>query len=158
MTLPTENPIVMKRISFHLKLRKVLQHLEEHMSQPVHLKDAAAVACMEKTAFSRFFSHSVGMSFHEFLLAWRVRKAIDLMTTSDCTLSEISDAVGFETLVNLERAFKKLVGCAPSRYRKRIPTDRSLWPRNCGSGRGIWGRERCTSSRGALGRTATVNP
>lgn len=130
MILPTKNPIVMKRLNFHLRLRKVLQHLEEHSSQPIHLEDAADVACMEKTAFSKFFSHSVGLSFHEFLLAWRVQKAVELMTASDCTLSEISDAVGFETLVTLERAFKRFVGCTPSKYRKRMLTRQGILGRN----------------------------
>lgn len=120
MMLPIENPIFVKRINFHLRLRKVLAHLEEHLGQSIHLQDAAAIACMEKTAFSKFFHRAVGLTFHEFILAWRVQKAAELMAKSDYTLSEISDAVGFESLVSLERAFMRFFGCTPSKYREKI--------------------------------------
>jgi AraC-like DNA-binding protein len=130
MMLPIDNPIVVKRLNFHLRLRKVVSYLEEHLGESIHLHDASAIACMEKTAFSKFFRRTVGLSFHEFVLAWRVKKAVELMTQSDYTLSEISDAVGFETLVSLEPAFKRFFGCSPSRYRKQILTRQGILARN----------------------------
>lgn len=129
MKLPLEDPTIMHRVFFHLRLRRVIGHLEENPSQTFHLEDAAHIACMERTAFSKFFSQAVGLGFHEFVLAWRVGKATELMTLSDRSLSEIGYDVGFQNLVTFERAFKKFCGCTPSVYRERMLKKRGLIPR-----------------------------
>lgn len=120
MWLPSEDPIIIHRLNFHWRLRKVLTFLEEHRSSRVSLGDAASVACMEKSAFSKFFSRAVGIQFHQFVLAWRVQQAKSLMIRSDMSLTEIAYEVGFQRLETFERAFRKFCGCVPSRYRLEL--------------------------------------
>jgi AraC-like DNA-binding protein len=119
-SLPLDDPAIMRRINFHLRLRRVMDYIEHHPDLTIDLQNAATVACMERTAFSKFFHRSVGLRFHEFLLAWRVQRAARLMLESDSSLSEIAYGVGFQSLVTFERAFKKFAGCVPSQYRDRL--------------------------------------
>lgn len=120
MGLPSEDAVVMRRIDFHLPLRKFCRYLQENPDQPIHLAAAARVACMEKTAFSRFFRRATGVKFHDFVLSWRVQRAIELMTLSDRSLTEIAFESGFQNLATFDRSFKKFFGCTPFQYRTKL--------------------------------------
>jgi AraC-like DNA-binding protein len=75
---------------------------------------------MEKTAFSRFFTRTVGITFHDFVQQWRVAVAVDRMMTTDNSLTEIAFATGFQSMITFERAFKKLTGMPPSEFRRDL--------------------------------------
>jgi len=108
------------RITYYVRASKVVSHLLAHIDQPMDLKDAARIACMERTAFSKFFARSIGVSFKQFTLSVRIKRAIQYMSESDMSLTEIADAVGFEALGTFERVFKKMNGDTPSSFRKRL--------------------------------------
>lgn len=120
MALPLEDPTIRRRLKFYLRLRKVVKHLENHPGENITLTDAASVACMERTSFSKFFHRAVGLKFHEFVTAWRIQSVIQMMTASDRSISEIAYEAGFQNLASFERAFRKLCGCTPSTYRNKL--------------------------------------
>lgn len=128
MTLPTEDPAIMQRIEFHLRLRRVWQYLEQSNNEHINLATGAEVACMEKTAFSRFFRRATGVSFHDFVLSWRLQRAVHLMADSDQSITEIAFEVGFQNLATFERSFRRFFACCPLRYRTNLLKNRGLIP------------------------------
>jgi AraC-like DNA-binding protein len=74
---------------------------------------------MERTAFSRFFRQRIGITFSEFLRAYRIELAIKRMLTSNASLKEISHSVGFSSFATFERQFKREAGVCPSAFRSR---------------------------------------
>jgi AraC-like DNA-binding protein len=67
--------------------------------------------------FSKYFDD---LSFGDYLRKLRIDKAIQLLTTTDHTLTEIAYLTGFSDQSHFARIFKKFTGKNPSAYRKNI--------------------------------------
>ena len=114
------SPDIWNRVYCHSRLLKLVTHLEQHLSEPMTLAQAADVACMQRTAFSRFFRRVVGMRFRDFLHAFRITRAIPSMTNSDYSITEIAATVGYSDISTFERSFKQLTRMSPREYRKTV--------------------------------------
>ena len=67
--------------------------------------------------FSKYFDD---LSFGDYLRKLRIDKAIQLLTTTDHTLTEVAYLTGFSDQSHFARIFKKVTGKNPSAYRKNI--------------------------------------
>ena len=70
------------------------------------------------TYFRMIFKEITGKPFILYLNELRVYHAIVLIKKSNMNLSEIAYDVGYGEFQNFHRAFKKIIGCSPSAYRK----------------------------------------
>lgn len=68
--------------------------------------------------FSKYFNN---LSFGEYIRKLRIEKAIDLLHTSEHSLSEIAYLTGFSDQSHFTRIFKKYTEKKPSDYRKTVP-------------------------------------
>jgi AraC-like DNA-binding protein len=111
---------VWKRANYYSCIQKTLQYLAGSYNNPIRLSKVAAVACMEKTTFSRTFRQKTGITLHTFIQAYRISQAVNRMEASDCSITEIAFETGFNSLDTFERTFKKIAGITPSQYRLEI--------------------------------------
>ena len=77
----------------------------------------AAVAGMSRTAFALRFKARVGLSPVEYLTRWRMLLAATAMQRPDQTVSSAAYSVGYTSEAAFSTAFKRVMGCAPRRYR-----------------------------------------
>lgn len=113
-------PVISRQAPFEKgRLQKVQSLVEKHYAEPIRLQQAAAVACLEKKYFSKFFRRQVGLGFSQWLAHFRLQKAIQLLSTSDTGISDIAYTVGFQSIRTFERSFKRLTGMSPGEYRKK---------------------------------------
>ncbi len=117
---PFDDPLIQQQLHYHLRLRKLTLHMKAHPSEPLRLEDAAAVVCMEKTAFCKFFKRTIGITFHEFVQQWKIANAVEQMMLSDCTIAELAYGLGFENINTFGRTFKKVTRMTPSAYRRKL--------------------------------------
>ena len=96
------------------RLKKVLAHIEQRLSRQHSLEELATVACLSKSAFSRFFKAHTGETPIEYINRSRVARAAGLLAASDCTVTDAAAAVGFENLSYFTRTFKRYRGVCPS--------------------------------------------
>ena len=115
-----------KRAFYFSCTRRAVEYLQEHFDSHLNLAILAEVACMERTAFSKSFKRKTGTSFRQFLQAYRISQATEIMNRSDYSITEIAYAVGFGTLSTFERAFRKTVGTTPSQYRAEVMRNNGL--------------------------------
>jgi len=113
------SPLVWKRIAYYRRTTRLAEYLEQHPDETITLEEASTIACMQKSSFSRFFSQHIGMTFSDFLSAYRVELAMRAMLKSNLSIKEIAYAVGFNCIATFERHFKKETGMRPSSYRTR---------------------------------------
>jgi AraC-like DNA-binding protein len=126
MLNPFEHPLMSRRLNYYARLRKLSNYLQEHPDGVITLGQAAQIACMERTAFSKFFKRSTGITFRAFVQQWRVAGAIRQMLNTDSSLATIAFGAGFGNMNSFGRIFRKLTGETPSRYRKRLLTSNGL--------------------------------
>ena len=102
------------------RLAKIKRHFEEHFDEPFTLTQAAEIAALEKTYFSKVFKEKVGVSFADWLARERVKRALLMLTDHDHRITDLAFAVGFGDLRTFERAFKKCVGLTPRQCKKIV--------------------------------------
>jgi AraC family transcriptional regulator len=73
---------------------------------------------LSTSQFARAFKQSTGCPPHRWLLQRRIKRAQDLLLTSDKTLAEIASACGFSDQGHLTRAFGQTVGTSPGLWRR----------------------------------------
>jgi len=69
---------------------------------------------------ARKFSKELGMTWRETLRRLRVMKAIELLATSNASVTEICFGVGYASLSAFHAAFHDLVGISPTQYRQSV--------------------------------------
>jgi transcriptional regulator GlxA family with amidase domain len=108
---------------YYERLRKVKAFVETHFAEEILLKQAAAIACMEKSSFCTFFRRKVGITFQQWLAHFRVSRAMDHLRTKDFSILEVSEAVGFKDVRTFQRAFKRFGGRPPFEFKRSVRPD-----------------------------------
>jgi len=86
---------------------------------PAHawtIAQLANEAALSRSAFFDRFSRAVGISPMEYLLAWRMALAKNMLRRKDSTVAEIADRVGYSSQSTFTVAFTRHVGVPPTRY------------------------------------------
>ena len=80
--------------------------------------DEAARAChMARRTFCRLFKATMGISFGEFALRWRLVCAAHALKSSDDAVKAISHWFGFHSASHFHRMFRARYGIGPTQYR-----------------------------------------
>ncbi len=102
------------------RLNRVLQHVHTHLTGPLTLADAAALAGMPPASFCRFFARMVGKPFVRYVNEWRIRIACRELLRTSHPITRIAFDCGFENLSNFNRRFRQFKGSTPTDYRRQI--------------------------------------
>ena len=84
----------------------------------VTLEDISKHVGMSYTYFSKQFAEDFGTNYSHYLNKIRIEKSIDLLTTTDKSITEVALMVGFSSTSHYIKVFKKLMHITPSKYRK----------------------------------------
>jgi len=76
----------------------------------------AKKAALSRSAFFERFTRIVGLAPMEYLLAWRMAVAKDLLRRDDLGIAEVAERVGYSSASTFSTAFSRHVGQPPRRY------------------------------------------
>jgi AraC-like DNA-binding protein len=99
-------------------LEKALTLIHAEPGSPWTLKDLSKQVGLSRAAFSRRFSHELGESPSAYLKNYRMRIAAHTLLTSDTSVKEIAQAIGYESGFAFSSAFKRKNGMSPSEFRR----------------------------------------
>jgi AraC-like DNA-binding protein len=102
------------------RLRRVLAYVDSRLGGPISLDDLARVAGVSRFHFHRQFRRSVGVTPHAYVLQMRIERAKGLLTGSDLTVGEVSEAVGFADQSHFSNIFRKLTAMTPRGFRNSM--------------------------------------
>ena len=114
---PVTTQLFPKKQYDYLKTAPALNYIRTHLHEKITLSEAAQRCELSPYAFSRLFHKEHKVSFQEFLLRARTRKAQGLLSTSLLSITEISYEVGFGDLSYFVRIFHRYNGVTPTQYR-----------------------------------------
>ncbi len=83
---------------------------------PWTVQSLAACAGMSRTTFALRFKETVGTAPLEYLTRWRMTVAGDRLVRSKAPISEIGQALGYDSQSAFSLAFKRVMGCSPGQY------------------------------------------
>ncbi|MDR6549591.1 response regulator [Paenibacillus qinlingensis] len=107
-------------------LQTMKQYIQKHAHEDLSLERIAATVDRNPFYVSKLFKEHFGMNYIDFLTDYRIEMAKQLMQETDKSLKEITFEVGYNDPNYFSRVFKKLVGYAPTDYRKMLirPTNK----------------------------------
>lgn len=112
--------ILHKEARFPALAQKAIRFLRAHaLCGECDLKTTAKHCGVTEAHLSRAFQSATGLSFSEYLARYRVEHATRLLISSPHSVTEIAFESGFGSISQFNRTFKKLVGKAPSEFRRR---------------------------------------
>jgi AraC family transcriptional regulator len=101
------------------QLSRVEEYVRANISKESSLAELANLVGLSRYHFSRAFKKSTGLAPYQFVIAKRVECAKALLLNRQLSMFEVAAAVGFNNPLQLNRAFRRLVGSAPSAFRQR---------------------------------------
>lgn len=79
----------------------------------------ARKAALSRSAFFDRFTRTVGLAPMEYLLAWRMAVAKDLLRRGNAAIEEVASRVGYASASTFSTAFSRHVGQPPGRYARQ---------------------------------------
>lgn len=101
------------------RLQAVIDFVAENYEQKITLGQAAAKAYMSPNYFSNFFKRVMGENFSTYVIKVRIHKAKEMLEHEECSVLEISGRCGFPNISNFYRAYKRIVGEAPTKNKRQ---------------------------------------
>jgi AraC-like DNA-binding protein len=106
-----------------------LRQMHEALDRSWTVAELADKANMSRSAFFGRFTRAVGLRPMEYLLAWRMAVAKDILRGGGAALDEVARRVGYGSASTFSMAFRRYVGEAPGRYSRvavSAPAERRL--------------------------------
>ena len=99
-------------------IRELQIWIAEHLDARLSVDDLADRMSMSVRNFERVFTREVGTTPSQYVLQMRVEAARRQLERTDRGLKTVASAVGFGSIDGMRRAFVRLLGITPSRYRE----------------------------------------
>jgi AraC-like DNA-binding protein len=100
-----------------VEIWKARKFINEHSDDELSLTEVAKFSNISGNHLSEKFKEVTGINFVDYISRIRVGKARDLLQNSNLRISEIAFAVGFQSLSQFNRVFKKLTRKSPTQFR-----------------------------------------
>lgn len=100
------------------RIEKVMEFIHSSFDRQITLGEAAKIASMTESAFSRFFKLRTGQTFIDCLTEVRLGHASRMLISTTKTIAEIAYSCGFNNISNFNRIFRRKKGCTPRELRE----------------------------------------
>lgn len=104
----------------------VLQYIQQNY-RSVTLASLAKAFHFSETYLSKLIRKNLNQSFTDILRTLKMNRAIDYLLNTPMKISEIADAVGYDSVDHFSRTFRKVYGTAPQEYKKNHSTRRTSY-------------------------------
>jgi len=99
----------------------ILEWIRINLKQKITITDIANQFNYNEIYLSKLFKKKLNMSFCQYLLSMRLKKAKEMLLTTNDTIKEIAYKCGFEDEKYFMKLFKKYENVTPSQYRNVYP-------------------------------------
>lgn len=101
---------------------KTLALMHKEPARPWTISDLAKGAGISRTRLAERFRHFLGESPIAYLGQWRLKLAADILQSSEDSVAQVAEAVGYSSEASFNRAFKRAFACPPAQFRRSHKT------------------------------------
>lgn len=94
--------------------------MKENISLPLKFEDIAKHLNISHTSLKNIFRKSTGCGVMEYFRKMKIEEAKIMIRESTSNFTQIADILGYESIHNFSRQFKKITGMSPSEYAATI--------------------------------------
>ncbi len=99
---------------------KAREYIDKHKTEELSLADVAKAAGASVFHFCKVFHKATGLTFTDYVARVRLEEARTRLLNPNLRVSEIAYDVGFQSLTQFNRTFKRVFGQSPSHFRARL--------------------------------------
>lgn len=103
-----------------LVIAPALNYIEDHYNQQFSIDTLADLCHWTPTHFRRVFNQIMHTSPLDYITNIRIMKACTLLRTTEDSILNISETVGFRSISSLNRYFERIMGTSPRIYRNKM--------------------------------------
>ena len=96
-----------------------IYYFRDNFNKEINVDEYAQSLNISVSWFIRCFRQITGMTPLQYVINLRISNAQMLLETSDYTISQIAESVGYENALYFSRLFHKQTGISPKEYRKK---------------------------------------
>lgn len=100
-------------------ISKSVQHIHKHLYETHNLETLAETAGLSVHYFSQRFKEEVGFPVMAYVQKEKIEEAARLIRSSDYSILEISNSLGFFDQSHFTKVFKRWMGATPKKYTAR---------------------------------------
>lgn len=116
-TIKTNTELKKNMLSYE-RLNPVFQYIETNYADEIKIEHLASLTYLSTSHFSRLFKHVTGKTATHYINEFRISKAEVLLKTTDLSVSEIAERVGFINSSYFAKWLKTLKNTTPTELRK----------------------------------------
>ena len=99
-------------------VQEVCRYILEHLADDLSRDDLAGIVFISPDYLSHVFREQTGQSLTYYIIEQRVRRAKELLLSSEHTIRDIAIMSGFQNISYFAKQFKRSTGKTPQSYRK----------------------------------------
>ena len=111
---PVERDVGAERID------RVLTYIHQFYAEEIRLDHLADVAALSVSGTHRLFRRHMHATISEYIIRLRIGDACARLSATGQSIQHIASAVGYGSLANFNRQFRRLRGMSPRDYRARF--------------------------------------
>ncbi len=106
-------------ISTSMLVTGVIDYIQKNYASDISNTSIGAQFNYHPNYINRSMLNSTGQSLHQYVISVRVLHALELIQTTDMSITEIAKAVGFKSIKHFSQSFKKIYGFSPTHFKSR---------------------------------------
>src|SRR4051812_16058493 len=106
-------------------VQKAREYIEQHKMEPLSLGAVAHASGASVFHFCKVFKKSTGLKFTDYVARIRLEDAKTQLLNPSRRISEVAYDVGFQSLTQFNRMFKRIFGQSPTEFRAHLSTRKS---------------------------------
>ena len=99
-------------------VKAAIRYIREYYMNKIYIHDLSNIAGLNEQYFIRFFGNVTGISPLDYINRYRIKKAAELLRTTDIKVYEVAEMSGFHNVGNFMKIFRSQIGQTPMVYRK----------------------------------------
>jgi AraC-like DNA-binding protein len=106
-------------------VRKAREYILQHKTEPLSLATVAQASGASVFHFCKVFKKTTGLNFTDYVARVRLEDAKTQLLNPSRRISEVAYDVGFQSLTQFNRTFKRVFGQSPTEFRAHLGTKKS---------------------------------
>ena len=99
-------------------IRRMILYIQEHYKERINLNQLCREGGVSRTACTKLFLKYVNVTPIDYVRHYRIAKSIELLQSTDKTITEIAYETGFSGTSFYAKMFRKITGITPRQLRK----------------------------------------
>ncbi len=110
------------RMIYHnvMRLRPIITYIASHYKEKIYIETLAEMITVSPDYFTKMFKDSIGRTPIDYINGLRINRAMQMLATTDTSVNDISDQLGFSNSNYFHKIFKQYMETSPAAYRKMV--------------------------------------